>query len=96
MTFIEVLIAAVIVGIILSSMLACLNFASKYAVYNANKLTAIYSAQGVMEEWKNKKSVEPNTVDEVGNPCEEKQVPVSWECEGVTYTDTIYTRRYNY
>lgn len=53
MTFIEVLIALVIAGIILPVMLICLNFASRYAQHNANKVMALNYAQGLMEEIKN-------------------------------------------
>lgn len=53
MTFIEVLIAIVIVGIVLPGMLTSLNFASKYARHNANKTMALNYAQGLMEEIKN-------------------------------------------
>lgn len=53
MTFIEVLIAVIIVGIILSSMLACLNFAGKYIRHNANKTMALNYGQALMEEIQN-------------------------------------------
>lgn len=52
MTFMEVLIAVVIAGMILPVMLVCLNFASRYARHNANKLMALNYAQGLMEEIK--------------------------------------------
>lgn len=52
-TFIEVLISTVIVGIILSGMLLCLNFAYKYTRHNANTTMALNYAQALMEEIKN-------------------------------------------
>lgn len=55
MTFLEILIALVITGMILPSLLVCLNFADKYARHNANKTMALNYAQGLMEEMKNKK-----------------------------------------
>jgi len=54
MTFIEVLIAIVISAVVLSSMLAGLNFANKYNQHNANKTMALNFAQELMEEIKNK------------------------------------------
>lgn len=50
MTVIEVLIAIVIVGIVLSAMFTGITFASKYARHNANKTMALNYAQGLMEE----------------------------------------------
>lgn len=50
MTFLEVLIAVVITGMILVSMLTCVNFAVKYARHNANKTMALNSAAGLLEE----------------------------------------------
>lgn len=54
MTFIEVLIAIAITGMILSSMFTGLNFAYKYARHNANKTMALNFAQGLMEEVRDK------------------------------------------
>ena len=53
LTFIEILIAIVIVAIVLSSMFTGLNFASKYARHNANKTMALNFAQAKMEELRN-------------------------------------------
>lgn len=53
MTFMEVLIALVITGIILPVILVCLNFASRYAQHNANKVMALNYTQGLMEEIEN-------------------------------------------
>jgi prepilin-type N-terminal cleavage/methylation domain-containing protein len=54
MTFIEILIALVIAGLVFSSMLAGLNFANKYNQHNANKTMALNFAQELTEEIKNK------------------------------------------
>lgn len=51
-TFLEVLIAIVIVGITLSAIFTGINFASKYARHNANKTMALNLAQALMEDLK--------------------------------------------
>lgn len=50
MTFVEILIALVIVMIILSSMFVGINFAEKYARHCANRTSGINIAQAGMEE----------------------------------------------
>lgn len=52
MTFLEVLIAIVIVDMILFSIFAGINFASKYAKHNNNKTMAVNFAQALAEEIK--------------------------------------------
>jgi type II secretory pathway pseudopilin PulG len=54
MTILEVLIAIVITGIILASMLEGMNFANQYNQHNANKTMALNFAQELMEKIKNK------------------------------------------
>lgn len=64
MTFIEILIAIVIAGMVLSSIFTCINFASKYARHNANKTMALNFAQGLMEKIKNAKFKDLNDYNE--------------------------------
>lgn len=52
LTVIEVLIALVVSGIVISGLFAGINFASKYARHNANKTMALNFSQGLMEEIK--------------------------------------------
>ena len=59
MTFLEVLIAIVIVGMVLSAIYSGLSFAYKYARHNANKTMALNFAQGLMEEIKDKNYEDP-------------------------------------
>lgn len=64
MTFIEVLIAITVVAVILSSILASLNFASKYARHNANKTMALNFAQALLEEIKDANYEDLESYDE--------------------------------
>jgi len=49
MTFIEILIAALIVAIVMASIFSSLNFTSKYAQSSANKTMALNFAEAKME-----------------------------------------------
>lgn len=124
LTVIEVLIALVVSGIVISALFVGINFAGKYVRHNANKTMALNFAQGLMEEMKGEgysdldnyngyidmvylyqggavsipaeRSVEVSNVTINGFVYKQVNVNVSWDWQGMSYTEEVNTLRSDY
>lgn len=67
LTYLEVLIAIVVVSMVLYAMLTGVSFATKYARHNANKTMALNYGQALMEQLKDVSYAELEDFDEYGD-----------------------------